>query len=137
MKTTASCSPTKWDEKPYQMIGEKQKLTKATVEMPCTGGMEGKASIEWLMYYSAFDAKDPHLADAQYLGLIRFEGKLDGKTGSFVMEDRGTYKAGEARSTWTILAGSGTGELSSLAGKAQFLATPKSCSIEMDYHLAG
>ena len=135
MQLTASYTPTKWDEKTYQLISEKQKMTKASVEMVFTGVMEGKASVEWLMYYSDFDDKDMHKAVAQYTGLIRFEGNVEGKSGSFVMEDKGSYEAGEARSVSAIIPGSGTGELKTISGAAKSFATPKSCSIELDYSL--
>ncbi len=135
MQLTASYQPTKWDEKPYLLLSERQKMTKASVEMAFTGSMEGKASVEWLMFYSDFDDKDMHKAVAQYTGLIRFEGKVKGKSGSFVMEDKGSYESGEARSVSTILTGSGTGELKTISGVAKSFATPKSCSIELDYRL--
>ena len=135
MQAIADYTPTKWDEKPYLSISGNQKMTKASVEMVFTGPMQGKAAVEWLMYYSDFDEKDPHKAVAKYVGLIRFEGKLDGKTGSFVMEDQGEYEAGKARSVSTIITGSGTGELKSIRGDAKSMATPKTCSIELNYSL--
>jgi hypothetical protein len=135
MQAIASYTPVKWDEKTYQLISGKQKMTKASVEIAFTGAMEGKALVEWLMYYSAFDDKDPHKAIAQYVGLIHFEGRLNDKTGSFVMEDKGTYKDGEARSVATVILASGTGELKTMVGEAKCLATPQGCSIELNYTL--
>jgi hypothetical protein len=56
-----------------------------------------------------------------FSGFERIAGTLDGKTGSFVMEHVGTF-AGEPRSEWTVVAGTGTGELAGLTAKGSYAA---------------
>ncbi len=91
MKAIGSYAPTKWDEKPYEHISTNMKMTRASVTFAFTGQIEGNASVEYLMFYRDFDGKDPHKAAANYVGLIRLQGKLNGRSGSFAMEDKGVF----------------------------------------------
>jgi ribulose-5-phosphate 4-epimerase/fuculose-1-phosphate aldolase len=133
MKAVASFAPTKWDEKTYEHVSARMKMTKASIAFAYTGQIEGKASVEYLMFYVDFDEKDPHKATANYVGLILFQGKLNGKSGSFAMEDHGAFKADTARSVLTIIPGSGTGELEGITGRGNSVATPEKCDCELDY----
>ena len=138
MKATATFKPTKWDEKTYDKISSDQKLTKCSVifTFDAGGEIEGVAKIEWLMYYSHSDDKDQHNATASYLGLSRIVCKLNGKDGSFVVEERGTFENGEAKSEGTILPNSGTGELAGISGTAKSFATPTQMHFEVEYEIA-
>src|SRR5881227_3163545 len=92
----------KWEESTYQQIAPEKKMTKASVEYGFTGEMEGKGMVEYLMFYSQADKTDQHKSAALYVGLIYFDGTLLGKSGSFVLEDNGTFEAGMAKSTLRI-----------------------------------
>jgi hypothetical protein len=114
MKARATYSVMKWEESAYEQILPDMKMTKASVEYDFKGDCEGRARVEYLMHYTHFDEKDQHDSVAEYVGLIRFEGTLGGKSGSFVMKDDGTFEGGSADSTLRILKGSGTGSLKGL-----------------------
>jgi len=135
MKISGSYTPKKWDEKPYEVIEGRMKATKVSAEFSFVGGMEGTASVEYLMFYKEFDSADPHRAAAQYVGLMRFVGKLNGKFGSFAMTDNGTYKSGAAISKISIVSGSGTGELSKITGSGTYRADQSGCSWELEIPL--
>ena len=64
----------KWEESTYQQLTPEKKMTKASVEYGFSGDIEGKGSVEYLMFYSHVDPKDQHNAAASYVGLILFEG---------------------------------------------------------------
>jgi len=136
MKAAASYMPTEWDEKPYEQISPSVKMTRASAVFEFKGEMEGRGLVEYLMYYRHADESDPHNAEAVYVGLIRFTGRLHGKSGSFVLEDHGTFEGRAARSTLTIVPGSGTDELRGITGKGTYAATPKDCQSELVYDLA-
>lgn len=137
MKTNGSFSPIKWDENTVDQISATKKITKASVvlDFGTEGPIAGKASVEWLMYYNYADEKDQHRSSAAYLGLLRFDGSLDGKQGSFVMEDRGTFDGGRLSAALTILDGSGTGELAGITGSAKYEAAGAHVAFELDYEL--
>jgi hypothetical protein len=98
-----------WDESAYRELGGGAKLTRATITFDYHGDMEARGSSELLMCYER-DGK------ASYLGLEHFAGKLDGRSGSFVAQSHGTFDGQDARTTWTVVLGSATGELAGLSG---------------------
>lgn len=51
------------------------------------------------------------------MGLERVVGKLGRKSGSFDIQHNGIYDGETAKSTWTIILGSGTDELQGLRGE--------------------
>ena len=123
----------KWEEKPYDDISSEMRMTRASVEYALEGEIKGKASVEYLMFYSHFDAQDQHKASARYVGLVRFNGALGGKSGSFVMQDSGTFDSGSANSTLQIVERSGTGELKGIKGKGSYRANKEGFRFEVDY----
>jgi hypothetical protein len=135
MKATGILKPVKWDEKTYEQIAADKKLTKATVELAFSGEIEGTASVEFLMFYKSYDEKDAHKASATFMGLMRFNGTLNGKSGSFVMEDRGTFENGVLNGALSILAGSGTGELIRISGNANYHSNANEVAFEIEYEL--
>jgi hypothetical protein len=135
MKLTGVFTPTKWDEKTYEVVEDRMKATKASVESAFSGDIEGKANIEYLMFYRSVDATDAHKSVASYVGLITIVGRLKGKGGSFAMIDNGRYENGAANSTLAIVAGSGTGELSQIAGTGSYRADQSGCTWELDVSL--
>ena len=136
MKATATYSVMKWEEASYRDLPPKKKMTKATVEFKLTGEIEGSANVEYLMFYSYSDPADQHKSEAAYVGLIIFEGTVKGKSGTFVIEDHGTFSAGAAKSVLRIADGSGTGALEGIQGTGTYIADANGCSFELDYELS-
>ena len=105
----------KWDEKPYSEVEAGPKLTRASVLKTLSGDVEGEATLEYLMVYHADGS-------ATVYGLERVVGKLAGRSGSFVLEHRGNDDGQKATIGWTVVPGSGTGELCGLRGEGGFTA---------------
>jgi hypothetical protein len=60
---------------------------------------------------------------------------LDGRAGSFVVEEAGRFEGGLAASTLTIMDGSGTGALAGMRGAGRFHATKDAAMCELEYEL--
>jgi hypothetical protein len=135
MKAKATYTVKKWEERDHLQISPGTKMTKASVEYALTGDIEGKASVEYVMFYSHFDPTDQHKAAASYMGLIFFEGTVAGMRGSFVIEDRGAFEAGTAKSTLWIAKGSGAGDLSGIHGSGKYIANQDGFHFELDFDL--
>jgi Protein of unknown function (DUF3224) len=103
---------TAWNEEPF-VEREHGNLTRASVTQELSGGFEGTATIEWLLAYRADKTAD-------FVGVQEVEGKLDGKSGSFVISSGGSFDGERAAGKWTIVAGSGAGELSGISGEGSF-----------------
>lgn len=136
MKARGTYTVKKWEETSYQQISHEMKMTKASVEYAFSGEIEGKASVEYLMFYSRFDPKDQHKSAASYVGLIYFDGTLSGKSGTFVLEDNGTFEGGAANSALRIAKGSGTGQLEGIYGTGMYLANREGYRVELEYNFA-
>ena len=99
-----------WDEKPYSEVSDQPKLTRATVTKTFTGELAGEGHVEYLMMYRSDGS-------ATFVGLERIVGQLAGKAGSFVLQRTGTFENGVAKESYSVIPGSGTGELRGLRGE--------------------
>lgn len=100
----------KWDEHPYSEGQDLPKLTRASVAKTFTGDIEGESQVEYLMMYRSDES-------AAFVGLERIVGRIGGKAGSFVLQRTGVFEGGQAKETYTVISGSGTGELRGLRGE--------------------
>jgi hypothetical protein len=66
---------------------------------------------------------------------LRVTGKLDGREGSFVLENRGTFDGKAAAGPLTIVPGSGSGELAGLRGGGS-APMGNEAKFTLDYELA-
>ena len=99
-----------WDEKPYSEGPDLPRLTRATVMKAFTGEIEGESQVEYLMMYRGDGS-------ATFVGLERVVARLNGRSGSFVLERRGTFEGGQAKENYAVIPGSGTGQLVALRGE--------------------
>ena len=111
MKKTASArfAIENWDEKPYSEGQNQPKLTRATVTKTLTGDIEGESQTDYLMMYRADGT-------AAYVGLERVTAKIAGKSGTFVLQRTGVFEGGQAKESYSVIPGSGTGGLQGLRG---------------------
>jgi uncharacterized protein DUF3224 len=98
-----------WDEKPYSEGPDLPKLTRASVTKSYTGDIEGEGKVEYLMMYRPDGS-------AAFVGLERIVGRIGGKSGAFVLQRTGVFENGQAKETYTVIPGSGSGELGALRG---------------------
>ena len=98
-----------WDEKPYSEQPDEPKLTRAAVTKILSGDIEGVSQIEYLMMYR----KD---GTASFVGLERVTGKIEGRSGSFVLQRTGVFEGGLAKESYSVIPGSATGDLHGLTG---------------------
>jgi Protein of unknown function (DUF3224) len=62
-------------------------------------------------------------------------GCLAGRTGGFVLRAEGTWQDGAARTTWSVVPGSGTGDLGGLRGEGGYTARDQAeVQFILDYH---
>jgi hypothetical protein len=127
LKAHAKFEMPSWDEKSIVEYDEGRKLTHARVTKKFTGDLEGESVLEYLMVY-------PPTPPVPYVGVERFVGTLLGKKGSFALTITGVYD-GTAKEKATIIADSGTGELTKLRGSWSFGAghEDKIAGFEIEY----
>jgi hypothetical protein len=99
-----------WDEKPYSEGQDLPKLTRASVTKTFTGDIEGEGHVEYLMMYR-------NDGTATFVGLERVIGRIEGKSGTFVLQRIGVFENGQAKESYSVIPGSATGDLRGLAGE--------------------
>lgn len=114
-KATATFEMKGWDEKPYDEVDGGPKLTRVSVTKSYDGDIEGEGTLEYLMMHREDGS-------ASFIGLERVVGKLDGRSGSFVLQHEGTFEDGIAKAKYFVLSDSGTGDLQGLQGQGDFEA---------------
>jgi hypothetical protein len=98
-----------WDENSIGEGSDLPKLTRASVTRTFTGDLEGEGQVEYLMMYRGDGS-------ATFVGLERIVGRIGGKTGTFVLQRTGVFEEGRAKESYSIIAGSATGDLVGLRG---------------------
>jgi Protein of unknown function (DUF3224) len=119
-----------WDESPIQELADGTKLTKAKMTFDFGGDVAAEGVCESVMYYRADGT-------AVFTGLQRTVGQVGGRDGSFVLQADGEFAAGEARTRWQIIEGSGTGDLAGLRGSGSSVAgSGPAGTFSLDFDLA-
>ncbi len=96
---SGSFSVSSWKEDAYDEPEGPEgggKLTRATVELAFSGAIDGVAAVEWLMAYRADGT-------AHFVGLARLSGSVDGRMGTFVLENTGEFDGMVARGAWSVV----------------------------------
>lgn len=113
-----------WEEKPYDER-DGTKLTRTRVTKTFRGDVEGTSIAELLMAYVADEG-------VAYVGLERVVVSVNGRAGSFVLH----HNAGPSGASWSVVPGTGTGELAGLAGEATItVGSDGGHSFALDYDL--
>ncbi len=112
-QTKATFTLKSWEEKNYDEIGGTPKLTRVSATKSYKGDIEGEGNLEYLMMYRT-------AGSASFIGLERVTGSVGGRSGSFVLEHRGTFEGGVAKVTLSVVPGSGTGDLRDMSGEGGF-----------------
>jgi hypothetical protein len=118
-----------WDEEPYIEVDEARKLTRALVTQRFSGDLEGDGSVQWLMFYRTDGTAD-------FVGMQHVDGTVRDNKGSFVLETTGTFDGKKASADWTVVEGSGTGDLEGVQGTGRMEAPMGStATYEFDFTL--
>jgi len=100
------------DAKPYDQTASPA-LVEVRLTETFTGDIEGESPVRALQVLR--DDKSACLVSLQ-----RFRGKLAGRRGTFVLQGSEVVENGKINARWSVVPGSGTGELSGLRGEGGF-----------------
>lgn len=110
-QSTSTFGIKSWDEQSWHDGDDGRKLTRATVVKTYSGDLQGEGTMQYVMSYTT-------TGSARFVGMERVVGRLDGREGTFVMQDVGTFENGVAASSLEIVDGSGTDDLDGIRGRA-------------------
>jgi hypothetical protein len=116
-----------YEPQPYEEVNEGPNLVEIQVTETFSGDIEGEGVVRFLQAVR----KD---GSASFVGIERVTGSVEGRPGSFLLQDAGTLEGNTVRGGWFVIPGSGTGELSGLRGEGGFTAElGQHASITLDY----
>src|SRR5262250_1793326 len=98
-----------WNETPWSEGPDRPRLTRAAVAKTYSGEIEGAGEVEYLMMYRANGS-------ATFVGLERIVARVAGRSGTFVLQRTCVFEDGQAKESYSVVPGSGTGELAGLRG---------------------
>jgi hypothetical protein len=110
---TNTYSAKSWDEQIVSGAQEGPRIAHAHVTFEYRGLLDGTSTCEMLLYYAGAGYDNSGLTSPGY---ERFEGAVDGRTGSFIARHEVSYDARGIHDSWTVVPGSATGELTGLTG---------------------
>ena len=117
-------------QKPDTQIARTANLARLTIDKRFHGDLEASARGEMLA------AQGDVKGSAGYVALERVTGKLQGRSGTFVLLHSATMKRGAPASTIMVVPDSGTGELAGLTGSMRIMvAADGGHSYEFDFRI--
>lgn len=116
-QATSTFAIDEWKQETYD---ERDGLTlaRAHVEKTFSGEIQGTSTAELLLAGS-------QSGPAAYVGLERFACRLHGREGGFLLLHSATQSAGGQTATWSIVSGTGTGELAGIQGAGEIIVSPE------------
>ncbi|MGY4984626.1 DUF3224 domain-containing protein [Streptomyces nigrescens] len=129
VRTTGRFSYANWEERAVGSSEASPRLAHASVTNTFSGGIE---AVDTTCEYSIVYITEK---TGTFTGMERLAGRLDGREGGFVVEERGSFGAdGSVRCTFEVVPGSGTGELTGLRGSGSFTTGPGASSFPYTFH---
>lgn len=107
---------TGWEEAAYHEVEEQAKLASANCQAAFDGAIQGGGRSDWLLVY-------PPAGAPSFVGLQQVDGRLDGRAGSFSLQMTGVFEEDGPHIQWSVVPGSGTGELAGLTGSGGYSGT--------------
>ncbi|WP_410605398.1 DUF3224 domain-containing protein [Amycolatopsis sp. lyj-90] len=102
-----------WEENVVSGTEGGPRVAYAHATLAYSGLIDGESIVDYLLYYAS-EGYDGGGTTAP--GFERVEGTVDGRKGSFVIKHDTGFDAQGISSTFTVVEGSGTGELAGITG---------------------
>ncbi|MFE0600536.1 DUF3224 domain-containing protein [Streptomyces sp. NPDC058892] len=113
-----------WEETAVGAAEGAPRLAHARVTNSFTGGVEATGtSCDYTIAYTGEST-------GSYSGMELLSGRVDGREGRFVLEERGTFDADGTVCRFEVVPGSGTGDLVGLTGSGGFTCRHGASSVE-------
>ena len=107
---------TSWDETPaFDASPPVPRLAHAVVRFEYDGALTATSTCQYVLRYDEGTT-------GTFVGLEEVAGALDGRRGTFVLRHDGTFGPDGVRTAWTVVPGTGTGDLAGLTGAGGFTA---------------
>jgi Protein of unknown function (DUF3224) len=103
-----------YDPRPYDQVAGGPDLVEIQVTEEIHGDIEAQGAARFLQTQGD--------GSASFVGIERVPGTIEGRSGSFVLQDAGTVEGNTVTGQWFVVPGSGTDDLAGLRGEGGFTA---------------
>jgi hypothetical protein len=121
-----------WDEAIVSGPEDGPRFAHAHATFDYNGLIEGSSACDFLLYYAG-EGDDGSGQKAP--GVERIEGSVEGRKGSFVLQHEVGYGEHGVRGRFTVVPGSGTGELAGLSGSGTIEGASETMNYTFEYAL--
>jgi hypothetical protein len=116
-----------YEPQTYDQVDGAPDVAEIRVTETFHGDIEGEGSVRFLQA-SREDGS------ASFVGIERVAGEIAGRSGTFLLQDKGTLEGNTVSGEWFVIPGSGSGELAGLRGEGGFTAElGQGADITLDY----
>src|SRR3954447_3194943 len=119
-ETAGTFTTTNWDEHPYADPDGGPKLARAHVTNTYEGAIAAEAVLEMLLFYEPKAADDESWGRGRFVALEHVTGTVDGREGSFVLAQEGTFDGNAIEASFTVEPESTAGGLAGLTGAGTY-----------------
>ena len=105
------------------------RIGRMSLDKTFTGGLVGSSKGQML------GISDASQTTGGYVAMEVFNGRLDGRKGSFALQHNGTMENGSFELNVVIVPGSGTGDLQGITGTLKIIIDEGKHLYELDYTL--
>ncbi len=104
-----------WEETDYTAKDALPRLATVKAADTFSGAIEADAVVRYTIIYLTEST-------GSFIGMRTFSGSLEGRDGSFTVQEHGTFEGTTVTSHFDVVEGSGTGDLAGLTGRGGFTA---------------
>lgn len=122
---TGTMESKKWDESAYAGIEDAPRLAVVDAVDLFHGDIDGEGTYRGVTVTAADGS-------GSFLSLIRLVGRVGGRAGSLVLRAEGTFDATGSTATWSVVPGSGTGDLQGIGGRGGFESGAEGSTYSLD-----
>jgi len=108
-----------------------EEIAKTNAIYQIEGKMKGIMRAEYNIFYLYYDKKEVHNSTSVFNGFTKFQGEIGNKSGSFIMEDRGSFIDNKYSTSLKIIKGSGTGDFEKKFGSGTYYPTENGMTLEL------
>jgi len=116
-------------QKPDNDVAQAANFGRYSIDKQFHGDLEATSKGEMI------GAQTETKGSAGYVAMERVTGKLNGRSGTFILQHSGTMKGGAFELSVTVVPDSGTAELKGISGKMNIIITEGKHFYEFDYTL--
>ncbi|MGX7023246.1 DUF3224 domain-containing protein [Vagococcus hydrophili] len=111
-----------------------EKVAHARVVYDVEGELTGKIDVDYTILYLEYNKEDIHQSSSVFEGFMVFKGEIEGRKGSFILADKGSFVDNQYEAKVEIIPGTGTEDFTGITGKGIYEPTAEGMLLSLDFN---